>query len=165
MFTLLLFALRRMAEPTPFVLSFFPSPEISSFWRASIAITPSGTQKVLPTLVGRKYSLGSSPLTSHHPGIPTLLHCSSGSRSSPDIFFAPSSLVLYCSWEVFQDLGSDHLPILLSVSLSPVFPSFNFQKARWDDFASYFDSHYTSAVEYSPLSLSSAAAFSSPLWR
>ena len=37
-------------------------------------------------------------------------------------------------------------------------PSFNFQKARWDGFASYFDSHCLSAEEYSFLSLSSAAA-------
>ena len=82
---------------------------------------------------------------------------------APDISFSPSSLAFSCSWEVLQDLGSDHLPILLSVFLSPVFrpnerpPSFNFQKARWDDFASYIDSHCPSAEEYS--SLSSAAAF------
>ena len=37
-------------------------------------------------------------------------------------------------------------------------PSFNFQKAHWDGFASYFDSHCPSAEEYSSLSLSSAAA-------
>ena len=98
------------------------------------------------------------------PDTPTLLHCSTGSRSSPDISFAPSSLAFFCSWEVLQDLGSDHLPIVLSVPLSPVFlpnerpPSFNFQKARWDDFASYFDSHCPSAEKYSSLSLSSAAA-------
>ena len=61
-------------------------------------------------------------------------------------------------------LDSDHLPILLTVPLSPVFcpnkrlPSFNFQKARWDDFTFYFDSHCPSAEEYSSLSLSSAAA-------
>ena len=65
---------------------------------------------------------------------------------------------------MLQDLGSDHLPILLSIRLSPVFcpnerpPSFNFQKARWDDFASYIDSHCPSAEEYSSLSLFSAAA-------
>ena len=65
---------------------------------------------------------------------------------------------------MLQDLGSDHPPILLSVPLSPVFcpnerpSSFNFQKARWDGFASYFDSHCPSAEEYSSLSLSSAAA-------
>ena len=53
--------------------------------------------------------------------IPTLLHRSSGSRSSPNISFAPSSLALSCSWKVLQDLGSDHLPILLSISFSPAF--------------------------------------------
>ena len=100
------------------------------------------------------------------PDTPTLLHRSSGSRSSPDMSFAPSSLALSCSCVVLQDLGSDHLPILLSVPLSPIYPpnerppSFNFQKARWDDFASYFDSHCPSAEEYSSLS-SAAALFTS----
>ena len=42
--------------------------------------------------------------------------------------------------------------------LSP--PSFNFQKARWDGFASYFDSHCPSAEECSSLS-SAAALFTS----
>ena len=74
-------------------------------------------------------------------------------------------LLASCSWEVLQDLGSDHLPILLIIPLSLVVypnkrsPSFNFQKARWDDFAYYIDSHCPSAEEY--LSLSSAAAL---LW-
>ena len=50
------------------------------------------------------------------------------------------------------------------LSLSPIYrpnehsPSFNFQKARWDGFASYIDSLCPSAEEYSSLSLSSAAA-------
>ena len=60
-----------MAEPIPSLPPFFP-PEISSFWGTSIAITPSGTQKVLPTPAGRKYLTGSSPLTSS-PSI-TLTH-------------------------------------------------------------------------------------------
>ena len=65
---------------------------------------------------------------------------------------------------MLQDLGSDHLPILLSVPLSTTYrpnehpPSINFQKARWNGFASYFDSYCLSAEEYSFLSLSSAAA-------
>ena len=63
---------QRMAEPTPSLPPFFPPPEISSFWGTSIAITPFGTQKVLPTPTGRKYSTGSSPLTSS-PSI-TLIH-------------------------------------------------------------------------------------------
>ena len=104
--------------------------------------------------------ISSDLLPLNDPDTSTLLH-----RSSPDISFAPSSLALSCSWEVLQHLGSDHLPILLSVPLSSVFrpnkrpPFFNFQKARLDDFASHFDSHYPSAKEYSSLSLSFATTF------
>ena len=108
--------------------------------------------------------ISSDLLPLNDPDTPTLLHRSSGSCSFPDISFAPSSLALSCSWEVLQDLGSDRLPILLSVPLSSVFhpnerpPSFNFQKARWDGFVSYFDCHCPTAEEYSSLSLSSVAA-------
>ena len=107
--------------------------------------------------------ISSDLLPLNDPDIPTLLCHSSGSQSSPDISLVSSSLALPCSWEVLQDLDSDHLPIVLTVLLSPVFcpnerpPSFNFQKAGWDDFAFYFDSHCFSAEEYS--SLYSAAAF------
>ena len=52
------------------------------------------------------------------PDTPTLLH-----RSSSDISFAPSSLAFSCSWEVLHHLRSDHLPILLSVSLRPIAPT------------------------------------------
>ena len=55
---------RRIAEPIPFLPSFFPPPEISYFCGTSIAITPSGTQKVLPTPEGRKYSIALFLLTS-----------------------------------------------------------------------------------------------------
>ena len=65
--------------------------------------------------------ISSDLLPLNDPDTPTLLRRSSGSRSSPDISFAPSSLALSRFWEVLQDLGSDHLPILLSVPLSPVF--------------------------------------------
>ena len=157
---------QRIAEPTSSLCPFFSLPEIPSFWGTLIVITLSGTQEVLPSPAGRKYSTGSFLLTSsslNDPDTPTLLHRSSGSRSSPDISFAPSSLALSCSWEVLQNLGSDHLPILLSIPLSPTYrpnelpPSFNFQKARSDGFASYFDFHCPSEEEYSSLSFSSAA--------
>ena len=74
-------------------------------------------------------------------------------------------MAFFCSWEILHDLGSDHLPILLSVPLSLVFhPNerssfFNFQKACRDGFALYFDSYCSFAEEYySSLSFSSAAA-------
>ena len=120
-----------------FLFSLHSSLLQKSFYSGDLtAITPSETQEILPTPVGKKYSIGLSLSTSslfNDPDTPILLHCSSGSRSSPDISFAPSSLALFCFWEVLQNLGSDHLPILLSVPLSPVYrpnerpPSFNFQ--------------------------------------
>ena len=61
-----------MAEPIPSLPPSFPPPEISSFWGTSIAITPSGTQEVLPTPAERKYSTRSFLLTSS-PSI-TLTH-------------------------------------------------------------------------------------------
>ena len=95
--------------------------------------------------------------------ISTPLHRFSGSRSYPEIFFALFSLALSCSWEVLQNICSDHLPILLIVPLSPVFrpnkrlPFLNFWKAPWNDFAFYLDPHCPSAEEYSSLFLSFAA--------
>ena len=83
-----------------------------------------------------EWIISSDLLPLNDPDVSTLLHYSSGSRSSPDIFFVPSSLALSCSREVLQDLASDHLPILLRVPPSPIFcpnerpPSSNFQKAR-----------------------------------
>ena len=105
--------------------------------------------------------ISSDLLSLNDPDTPTLLH-----RSTPDISFALFSLAFSCSWEVLQDLGADHLPLLLSIPLSPVFRpnerphSFNFQKARWDGFVPYIDSHCPSAEEYSSLS-SAAALFTS----
>ena len=61
---------------------------------------------------------------------------------------------------MLQNLCSNHLPILLTVPLSPIFrpnerlPFLNFRKTRQDDFAFYFDSHCPSAEEYSSLFLS-----------
>ena len=166
MFMLPLFGLlRRIAKPISFLLSSFPFPEISLFWETSIAITLSRTQKVLPNCGEKAFEwvISSDLLPLNDSDIPTLLHRSSGSRSSPDISFALFSLALFCSWEVLQNLGSDHLPILLTFPISPDFrpneslPSLNFQKARWDDFAFYFDCYSPSAEEHSSLFLSFAA--------
>ena len=65
--------------------------------------------------------ISSDLLPINDPDTPTLLHRSFGSHSSPDISFSPSSLALFCSQEVLQDLGSDPIPILLSVPLSMIF--------------------------------------------
>ena len=85
--------------------SILPSSRNQFILGTSTAITPSETQEVLPTPVGRKYSIGSSFSTSslfNDPVTPILLPCSSGSRSSPDISFAPSSLAFFASGRCFR---------------------------------------------------------------
>ena len=107
------------------------------------------------------WDISSNLLSLNNPDIPTIPRRYSGSRYSPDILFAHSSRALSCSWKVLQDLGFDHLPVLLTVPLfcysaptNVTLPSI-FRKLVGMTF--YFDSHCPSAEEYS--SLSSAAAF------
>ena len=84
------------------------------------------------------------------PESPTLLHHSTGSRSSPDISLAPASLALHCEWSTLPGLGSDHLPIEIVLPLSPVRhpntrpPKFNYNKASWDAYQSYIAEHLPS---------------------
>ena len=154
---------QRMAEPTPSLPPFFPPPEISSFWGTSIVITPSGTKESLPTPVGRKYSTGSSPMTFS----PSMILTHPPFSIAPFLTSLPPLLLLFLApGRCYRTLVLTTYQFFYpSLSLSPVFrhnerpPSFNFQKARWDDFASYIDSHCPSAEVYSPRSLSSAAAF------
>ena len=137
---------QRMAEPIPFL----PPPEISSCWRTSIAITPFGTQESLPTPAGRKYSTGSSPLTSS-PSM-TLTH--------PPFSIAPLAVAPLLTSPLpppllpYLALGRCYRTLVLTTyqffylslslrSFAPTSappPSFNFQKDCWDGFASYIDS-------------------------
>ena len=101
--------------------------------------------------------ISSDLLPLNDPDTPTLLH-----RSSPDISFAPSSLApggCFRTW-VLTPYQSFYLSLSLSQAYRPNKrpPSFNFQKARWNGFASYIDSHSPCAKKCSSLSVSSAAA-------
>ena len=84
------------------------------------------------------------------PASPTLLHHSTGSRSSPDISLAPASHAPHCEWRTLPGLGSDHLPIEIVLPLSPVRhpntrpPKFNYKKASWDVCQSYIAEHFPS---------------------
>ena len=131
MFMLPLFALlRHLAEPTPFLpLSSLPQKSLHSgrFPLPSLPLElksyfiPRGKE-----ILG--WVISSDLLSLNDSDKPNFPHRSSGSCSSPDIYFAPFS----CSLKALQDLGSDHLPILLTFPLFPVFrpnklpPFFNF---------------------------------------
>ena len=134
---------------------------------------PLGLKTYFRSLWEKKHSIGSSPLTSSPSIIPKYLLFPIASLAvAPPLTFpllSLFSLAPSCSWEMLQNLGSDHLPVLLTVPLSPIFrpnerlPSSNFQKARWDDFAFYFNCHYPPADEYSSYFLSFAAVLFSSL--
>ena len=96
------------------------------------------------------------------PTSPTLLHHSTGSRSSPDISLAPASLAPHCEWRTLPGLGSDHLPIEIVLPLSPVRhpntrpPKFNYKKASWDIYQSYIAEHLPS-LDFDALNIHQAA--------
>ena len=64
-------------------------------------------------------------------------------RSSPDLSLVPSHIASKCTWQTLPDLGSDHLSISISIPTTPLInsisrpPSFNYNKARWDNYLTY----------------------------
>ena len=93
----------------------------------SIAITPSGIQEALPIPVERKYSIRSSLLsllTRNDLDTLTLLHRSTGSRSSPDISFAPPLSPFLAPGRCFRIwVPSTYQVFYLSLSLRPIDPT------------------------------------------
>ena len=91
--------------------------------------------------------LSSDLLPLNNPEHHTLLHRATGNRSSLDLFLVPARLASKCTWQTLPDLGSDHLPISITIPTSPIInsfhrpPSFNYNKARWDDYLTYIDTH------------------------
>ena len=161
--------LQRIAEWTSFSSLFCTPPEISTVWGILIAITPLGLKMDFDyhwskdTSDPRREEIFNwvnffDLLPLNVSDTMTLRH-----RSSSDSSFTPSSLALSCSWLCFRTRA---LITCQNCPSSPVFrpserpPFFNFQKARWDDFAFYFNSHCPPAEEFSSLS-SAAALFTS----
>ena len=91
--------------------------------------------------------LSSDLLPLNNPEHHTLLHRATGNRSSPDLSLVPARLASKCTWQTLPDLGSDHLPISITIPTSPIInsfhrpPSFNYNKARWDEYLTYIDTH------------------------
>ena len=106
-----------MAEPAPFLPPFFLLQKSLHSWGLQLPSSHLGLKRYFRPCGEEIFDwvISSDLLPLNDPDTPTFLHRSSGSRSSPDISFALSSLAFSCSWEVLQDLGSDHLPILLSI--------------------------------------------------
>ena len=71
---------------------------------------------------------------------PTHSSYRSGGSSAPDAAFCSRALAQRTTWSVGPDLGSDHLPMLLSTRTNPSReragrkPRWAFQKANWEAF-------------------------------
>ena len=62
-----------------------------------------------------------SPL--NNPEHQTLLHRATGNRCSPDLSLVPARIASKCTWQTLPDLGSDHLPISITIPTSPLINS------------------------------------------
>ena len=106
--------------------------------------------------------LSSDLLPLNNPEHHTLLRRATGNRSFPDLSLVPARIASKCTWQTLPDLGSDHLPISITIPTSPIInsfhrpPSFNYNKTRWDDYLTYIDTHCPTPSNFTTLSLSEA---------
>ena len=92
--------------------------------------------------------IGDSNYATINEDTPTRLP-TNGNPSSPDISLASMSLLPYTSWETETSLGSDHLPIIISLEtdLKPTISEnrtfINFKKANWTQFESETEAEFS----------------------
>ena len=78
---------------------------------------------------------------------------SNGQPTSPDLSLASSSLLPHVEWETKTALGSDHLPIIITVNtnIQPSKSDFrkyvNFKKANWDKFQDITENRFNRLPE------------------
>ena len=76
---------------------------------------------------------------------PTLFHRPSGTSKKPDHTLISADIRDQCHWEILEDIGSDHLPILISIQIekekqpSNQSTRWNYSKADWDKFRTMSD--------------------------
>ena len=74
----------------------------------------------------------------------------------------PAQIASKSTWQTLPDLDSDHLPISIIIPISPLInsihrpPSFNYNKARCDNYLTYIDTHCPTPSNFTTLSLSEA---------
>ena len=155
--------------PGPSILTSFLTPLTLSSSETSMLTTQRGTDSFPPNPLGNdlfRWITSSGLEILNDPASPTLLHHSTGSRSSPDILLAPASLALHCEWRTLHGLGSDHLPIEIVLPFFPVrqpnhtSPKFNYKKTSWDIYQSYIAEHLPS-LDFDALNIHQAAHSSS----
>ena len=69
--------------------------------------------------------LSSDLLPINNPEHYTLLHRATGNRSYPDLSLIHAQIASKCTWQTLPELGSDHLPISITIPTSPLTNSFH----------------------------------------
>ena len=76
-----------------------------------------------------------------------------GQPTSPDVSLASFSLLPVCDWDTETTFGSDHLPVIISVSarieksLSEKKTFTNFNKAKWNDYTKLTEEEFSKCPE------------------
>ena len=79
---------------------------------------------------------------------PTLFHRPSGKTFRPDHTMISADLSEHCQVEVLEDMGSDHLPILITIQTKKGThtkrePRWNYSKADWDTYRNKTDEKFS----------------------
>ena len=94
---------------------------------------------------------------------PTIPFTTDSRSTSPDVAFASPDLSLRCDWRVFNELSSDHMPVIISLELStaiqakPKHTFLNYRKADWASFTSLVEDGLSSFTINSFSNVDSAA--------
>ena len=67
--------------------------------------------------------LSSDLLPLNNPEHHTLLHRTTGNRSSPDLSLVPARIASKCTWQTLPDIGLDHFPISITIPTCPLINS------------------------------------------
>ena len=102
------------SSPTTYIFSDFNSHH--SYWDSHSPEDQSGKDLF-------NWLLSSDILPFNNPENHTILHRATGNRSSPDLSVVPGRVASKCTWQTLPDLGSDHLPISITIPTSPLINS------------------------------------------
>ena len=126
------------SSPTTYIFGDFNSHHSS--WDSHLPEDQSGKELF-------DWLLSSDLLPLNNPKHHTLLHRATENRSFPDLSLVPSRIASKCTWQTLPDLGSDYLPVSITIPTFPLInsihrpPLFNYNKACWDDYLTYIDTH------------------------
>ena len=102
------------SSPTTYIFGDFNSHH--SFWDSHSPEDQSGKDLF-------DWLLSSDLLPLNNPEHHTLLHRATGNPPSHYLSLVPARIASKCTWQTLLDLGSDHLPIFITIPTSPLINS------------------------------------------